>query len=110
MAFTWISKGVDLGNVHCMGMMANYLCRGKGVQKNTAYSLGVMFQAAGGGSSWAQCNLGWYFEKGMYGLPIDLARALFWYKKGCSHLANSNDPLCETEPFSHALRALEAQP
>ena len=78
-ARAWIQRAADLGHVGSMATLGHYLWTGTGGEQNNPLGLYHTTSAAWLGSDMAAFNLGFAFKKGLYGLPVDVKQARFWF-------------------------------
>ena len=78
-ARAWIQRAVDLGHVGGMATLGYVLWTGIGGEQNDSLGVYYITSAARLGSDLAAFNLGFAFKKGLYGLPVDVKQARFWF-------------------------------
>jgi uncharacterized protein len=70
----------EQGNANAMFELGQMYSYGKGVIKDTTEGVKLYRQAANKGNALASLLLGHLYHKGNLGLPVDIQKALYWYR------------------------------
>lgn len=84
-AFKWVKKAADKRDARGLTTAGLLLVRGcDGVEQNTTYGVALTSAAAELGSDLANCNMGIWYLRGKFGLPVDKTQAKYYLAKGLS--------------------------
>lgn len=74
----WYSRSAAKGNTQALCHLGELHRLGQGVERNSARALQLCFEAARGGSTWAQRVVGQHFAQQSH---FDFAQAAYWYQQ-----------------------------
>ena len=94
LAYRWLKRAHDAGDIRATAEMGIFLAKGKGVKKNKTEGIMYMGIAAVRGSDVAAYNLGLAYAYGWWGLPVNLSEAQRLLEK-CSSLSCSCKAMTE---------------